>query len=508
MLLSLEGLTLPARAAGPAREVEGGLVLPRGPVALLHPFGAARFYRHGWHSWSAVEWVPLRPAAAAASPLYSDDDARYAAGPRPGGSGVGAVEGPDGQVLLLGALDVGARVEADDEVLRGFFEEEADSGAPPPGAPAGGRPAPAGGGWFVAYGPRERVFAAYARHLGERLGRRGQGEAPRVWCSWYGFYRDISEDRLLEALEGLRGLEFDVFQVDDGWQRAIGDWEANDRFPSGMAALAARIREAGMRAGLWVAPFIVAPSSPLFREHPEWLVRDPAGQPVVAGHNWGDAYYALDTTHPGARAWLQALVRRVRGWGYDYLKLDFLYAAAMPGRRHEAVPREQAYREGLRLIREAAGDDAYILVCGAPVVASVGLADAIRIGPDVAPFWEIPYGGGGPSRRTLPSSRNALWTSVERLWLRPLLHTDPDVVYFRTRYNLLGDQQRRWLQDLARVAGFRATSDPPAWLTDAERAELAAFLKERPRVEQVGPYRYRIDGREVDFGPALAAGEG
>ena len=514
MLLTLPGLTVAGRVAGEPTAVEGGLVVPGRAVTLLHPFGAAgRYYRHGWHSWSPVEWVAVpggraeagasgggRPADDRAAALYSDDDARYAGAWRPGGSGVGAVEGPDGRVLLLGALDVGARVEADDEVLRGFYEggPEGDGGAD--GA-AGAAAEPA---WFVAYGERSEAFARYAEQLGRRLGRRARGESPRVWCSWYGYYRDISEARLAAALQGLAGLAFDVFQVDDGWQRAIGDWQPNERFPSGMAELAKRIHDAGMRAGLWMAPFIVAPSSPIFREHPDWLVRDDDGQPVVAGHNWGDAYYALDTTHPQAQAWLRSLVERVREWGYDYLKLDFLYAAAMPGRRHAPVPRERAYREGLRVMREAAGDDAYILVCGAPVIASLGLADGIRVGPDVAPFWEIPYGGGGASARTLPSSRNAVWTSVERLWLQPLIHTDPDVAYFRTRHNLLAERERRWLQDLARVAGFRATSDPPEWLTGQERAELAAFLQERPRVERVGPYRYRVDDREVDFGPALA----
>lgn len=177
-----------------------------------------------------------------------------------------------------------------------------------------------------------------------------------------------------------------MFQVDDGWQQSIGDWEPNERFPSGMAALANRIRAAGLRPGLWMAPFIVAPCSRLYREHPEWLLKTKDGQPAVAGYNWGDYYYALDTTHPGAAEWLRNLIAGVRAWGYEYLKLDFLYAAAMPGCRFRAVPREQAYREALRAVREAAGDAAYLLVCGAPVIASLGIADAIRIGPDVAPL--------------------------------------------------------------------------------------------------------------------------
>ncbi|MEW6045317.1 MAG: hypothetical protein AB1609_02385 [Bacillota bacterium] len=58
-LLTLPGLTVPARIAGAPRATAGGVLLPRGPVAVLHPFGTTRFYRHGWHSWSPVDWVSL-----------------------------------------------------------------------------------------------------------------------------------------------------------------------------------------------------------------------------------------------------------------------------------------------------------------------------------------------------------------------------------------------------------------------------------------------------------------
>lgn len=498
-LLTLRNLTVAVRIPGPAKGDAQGYLLPRGPVTVMHPFGASRFYRHGWHSWSPVDWVslaqpPKRPTVERER-WYMGDDAGYLVRSRHGGNAVGAVEGRDGLVLLLGALHVGARVEADDEVLRGFFEDGGGQGA--------GNALPEG--WFVAYGDPVTVFGQYAELLGRRLGRRRVATAPRVWCSWYSFYGQISEEVLTDVLHGLTGLEFDVFQVDDGWQRCIGDWEPNERFPSGMEAMAGRIRAAGLKPGLWLAPFIVAPASRLYRDHPEWLLKDQDGHLAVAGHNWGDYYYALDTTHPGAEQWLRELIARVRRWGYEYLKLDFLYAAAMPGQRFRALPREQAYRHALRVIREAAGDDAFVLVCGAPVIASLGLADAIRVGPDVAPFWEAPFATGGLLERSWPGTRNAVCTSLHRLWLQPLIHTDPDVVYFRSRYNLLTPQQRTWLQDLARVAGFRATSDPPQWLSADEHRELASFLQERSAVERLGLYRYRVDGREVDFSVVVSS---
>ena len=471
----------PAELPAGAEAVPGGFRVRAGRIVLAGG-GATRFYRHGWQSWSEAHWLELSEPVRAIEPPSrrpQGDDPRYAEAARHGGSGVGALAAAGG-VLLLGALDLDARVEADGGGLEGRFEQGV-------------------GDWFVAYGPEAEVFGAYAARLAERRGRRGAGAAPRLWSSWYGFYRDISEQALSEVLGGLRGLPFDAFQIDDGWQRAIGDWEPNDAFGSGMQSMAARIRAAGLTPGLWLAPFIARPGSRLHGDHPSWLLRDAAGEPVPAGVNWGGPFHALDTTHPEVRAWLEATVRRARGWGFELLKLDFLYAAGLPGERHRPVGRERAYREALALLREASGEDAYLLACGAPVLASLGLVDGLRVGPDTAPYWD------NEDRRLLlhdptgPAARGALRTSLARLWLKPVVHTDPDVAFFRSRYDLLTPEQRGALQDLGLVAGFKGCSDPPAWLDADEREALAAWLRFDPRVERLAGNTFRLDGRRVAF---------
>jgi hypothetical protein len=98
-----------------------------------------------------------------------------------------------------------------------------------------------------------------------------------------------------------------------------------------------------------------------------------------------------------------------------------------------------------------------------------------------------------------PGTRNAIRTSLQRLWLKPLVQTDPDVVYFRTRQNDLTVQQKQFQQDLAQIAEFKASSDVPAWLTESERAALRAFLESNPSIRKTGQTSYEIDGRAVDF---------
>lgn len=484
--LDVNRLGAAIEAGADPRRDDAGTRLSGSPVVVRPSFDATLFYRHGWQSWSDTRWVDPaigRPLTPVPELVLQGEDPGYSRQGRHAGSHVGAVQGPDGSVLLLGALGLGGRVELDDGALVGRYEDEA-------------------GEWFVAHGSEQDVFVEYAARLGSALGSRKR-PTPRVWCSWYSMYSDIDEQRMLEALEGVQGLPFDSFQVDDGWQRDIGDWEPNAAFPSGMTSLAQRIRAAGLLPGLWMAPFIVHERSSVATDQHQWLLRDEHGSPAAAGNGWGGDYYALDLTHPEAREWVGERIRRSVEWGFGYLKLDFLYAGALPGRRHEDQPRELAYRSGIELVREAAGESTYLLACGAPIVPSVGVFDGIRVGPDVAPWWENDLGTRYLYALAVPNTRYAIVTSLHRLWLRPIIDTDPDVAYFRSRYQMLNPTQQRLLRDLARVAEFRATSDPPGWLDPEEREALSAFLDESPEVRRLGRYRYAIDGREVDFSVAV-----
>jgi alpha-galactosidase len=469
----------------PAEKTPNGAIVTAENVSLELPAKPLRFYRHGWQSWSPAAWTDLTPLPIQKPyilhPLQIDP--AYAKETRPHGSWVGAVKFEDENVLLLGSLGLGAHVVLNRNRLEGKYES-------------------GNGGWFITHGREDAVFSSYARELGKRFGTKTNKPAPRVWCSWYSLYTAIDEKLLCRIFDDLGDLPFDILQVDDGWQISVGDWEANSKFSSGMSALAEKIKSTGRKAGLWLAPLIAVKSSKLFREHPDWFLRGEGGRYVSAGFNWGEQLYALDTTHPSALEWLTALMKRVRAWGFDYLKLDFLYAGALPGRRRQDILREAAYRQGLEAMRKAMGDDAYFLACGAPILPSLGLCNALRVGPDVAAEWE--------SKRDIllynlatPGTRNAIRTTVHRLWLSPLVQPDPDVVYFRARECSLNAGQKSMLQDLASVCGFKATSDLPQWLRRGEREDLRKFLEARPKVKQISSYVFQLDKRTVDFGPAM-----
>jgi len=208
--------------------------------------------------------------------------------------------------------------------------------------------------------------------VGDRLRAPRVADVPPGWCSWSCYFERISEDDVAENVEAARRLDLpvEIVQVDDGYEERIGDWlDVKGGFGS-LRRAAERIGDAGMRAGVWTAPFLVDPRSDLAARHPDWLLPD-----VDAGTHWGQRMLILDVSHREAAAYLAGVFRTLAGWGFSFYKIDFLYAGAVKGL--------DAYREGLELIRAAVGAHAIVLGCGAPLLPSIGFCDAMRVGPDV-----------------------------------------------------------------------------------------------------------------------------
>jgi alpha-galactosidase len=479
--LNIAGLTLQV-SANTIEENGNWITLKGVQVNLKLPQNPARYLRHGWQSWSLAAWTDPAPMEISRPrilfPLQMDP--KYAEEKLPNGSWLGAVEFGDGKVLLLGALSLDTHVRLSSTLLEGWSEAgEAE--------------------WMVACGAEDEIFDSYAGMLAGKLGKPPLKPAPHIWCSWYSLYTAIDEPLLFRTFDELKAFPFDILQVDDGWEKSIGDWEANSKFPSGMPALAQKIKSTGRIAGLWLAPLIAVKSSRLFHAHPDWFLRDDLGRLVSAGFNWGEQVYPLDTTQPVVLAWLETLMKQVREWGFDYLKLDFLYAGALPGKRHQDLPREQAYRLGLERMRKAMGEDAYFLACGAPILPSLGLCDALRVGPDVSGEWESHRDAVLLANFATPGTLNAIRTTLHELWLKPLVQIDPDVAFFSTHGNSLTMAQKRVLQDLALICGFKATSELPQWLMEEEKKELMDFLEDPSAPTQTGRYSFSMGKRQADF---------
>ncbi len=304
---------------------------------------------------------------------------------------------------------------------------------------------------------------------------------PVGWSSWYQYFTHLTA---ADVEKNLRlagdGFPFEVFQIDDGFEADIGDWlRPKDGFPP-PADLARLIRDRGFTAGIWTAPFSASESSELFRLHPDWFVTED-GRPKPCCRNWNKTIYALDTTHPGAKQWLFDTFVAFRRMGYSYFKIDFLFAAAMPGTRRVPVTPLQAYREGMAVIRRAVKGE-FILGCGAPLLPSLGFVEGMRVGEDTAPFWN-PRMSGVQGPNAYIALKNPILRAFmhKRWWLN-----DPDCLLLREQDIELSINEKALY---ARVAGVLDSmlidSDDLELVDERGRALLAEAVRlkgGRPRV--------------------------
>jgi alpha-galactosidase len=354
-------------------------------------------------------------------------------------------------------------------------------------------------------------LAAYLETVAEVHKVKALPPAPAGWCSWYYYYEDISSRIIHENLAQIKGigekLPLDLVQIDDGFEAAVGDWlEFKPEFRGGVAPLAQEIKSAGMTPGLWLAPFILHPRSRLAGEHPDWLLRRRNGKLSKPGFVWNSLGAALDLTVPDALEYAcQVLDVAVRQWGFPYLKLDFLYAAALKGQYHDPTrTRAQVLRGGMEALRRTVGEDTLLVGCGAPLGSVLGLVQTMRIGADVAPSWKPSYFGISlPIRNEphMPSARN----SIQNILTRAPLHrrwwvNDPDCLLVRPDSKLTLDEVRSLATAIGLTGGSILLSDEMQSLPE-DRLEIAGALlpiiEERAQVldwmDAQTPQKLRLD---------------
>ena len=291
------------------------------------------------------------------------------------------------------------------------------------GDPGSGEPSPE-----TPESPVEGLLEEYADLAAAENAVRVPALNPVGWSSWYHYFTNLKWEDVEKNLHIAReGFPFDVFQVDDGFEKDIGDWLTTKDGFRPLPDLARLITGQGFTAGIWTAPFSAAKTSELFQAHASWMVQE-AGAPKECYRNWGKKIYALDTTRPDVKEWLGQTFSSLRRMGFSYFKVDFLFAAAMPGERAEKGTPIQAYREGMKTIRQAVGDG-FILGCGAPLLPSAGFVEGMRIGEDTAPHWDTKRGAFQG-----PNAYSALKNSIMRSFLhRRLWLNDPDCLLLRSQ---------------------------------------------------------------------------
>lgn len=296
---------------------------------------------------------------------------------------------------------------------------------------------------FQTSGNYKKVFEDYFNNLNIK---KPTSNPVTGWTSWYNYFQNIDQKTVLENLNNFyeKKIPIDFFQIDDGYQQKVGDWLiTNNKFPDGMKNLAEKIHNKEYKAGLWIAPFICEKESQLFKEHPEWILKDQHGKMVLAGSNsinWSGDFYALDFYNNNFKEYLKTVFETVLNeWNFDLIKLDFLYAVALIP--YNGKSRGQIMQEAMIFLREISKDK-LLLGCGVPLGNSFGIVDYCRIGCDIGLYWED-FEGAKSNYVERISTYNSLTDSINRAHLNnKAFLNDPDVFIIRSENNQLSKEQR------------------------------------------------------------------
>ena len=275
------------------------------------------------------------------------------------------------------------------------------------------------------------------------------------YTSWYNYFQNITEDIIIRDLNGLDPYkdQVNIFQIDDGYETFIGDWlDPNpDKFPNGMKYIADEIHKKGYKAGIWLAPFNCQKISRMAKEHPDWLIKHENGKPMVGCIAWGGAY-TFDIYNEEVREYLRHVFDVVLNeWGYDMVKLDFLYSQCIKPRHGKS--RGEIMCDAMEFLRECVGDKLF-LGCGVPIGPALGICDACRISCDV----DLTYKGKFYSRiqvsNEMLNARSAINNSIfrrhldGRVWMN-----DPDVFFLRKDNLKFTDEQKYLLGKINNLCG-------------------------------------------------------
>lgn len=345
----------------------------------------------------------------------------------------------------------------------------------------------------------DKYFAAMSLSAKKRVDRL------TGYTSWYNYFQKIDENIILRDLTGLSRAHdsVNIFQIDDGYEPFVGDWlDYNGRdFPNGMKTIADAVHREGYLAGIWLAPFNVQRGkSRILKEHPDWLIRNPDGKPQLGCVAWGGAY-TLDIYNSEVREHLKNVFDTVlNDWGYDMVKLDFLYSQCRTPRDNKT--RGTIMCEAMDFLRECVGDK-IILGCGVPLGPAFGVVDACRISCDV----DLSYGGkfynSMSINNELPSAQNAINNSMFRRHLngRAFLN-DPDVFFLRDHNLTFTWEQKLLLAKINNLFGrVLFVSDDAGEYSEAELEVLKETFRESDaKILDVKCVGARADGNyEIKF---------
>ncbi|MEE0955089.1 MAG: alpha-galactosidase [Eubacterium sp.] len=111
---------------------------------------------------------------------------------------------------------------------------------------------------------------------------------PVLINSWEAAYFDFTGKKLLDYASKAAELGIELFVMDDGWfgkrdndLSGLGDWYVNEKkLGCSLHDFVEKIKEKGLKFGIWIEPEMISEDSDLYRAHPDWAFTIPGRKPT------------------------------------------------------------------------------------------------------------------------------------------------------------------------------------------------------------------------------------
>jgi len=346
---------------------------------------------------------------------------------------------------------------------------------------------------------QETSFKPVYKHIPNRFEK-----APTGWSSYYCYYLAPTEKDLIEETnalsEKLRPYGLDYVQLDAAYTRgAEANWlEWNkEMYPKGGKWWFGYIREKGLKPGLWLNAYGDNYTNPSMADkYPEdYYLRNSAGYLSGACCTADTTVVRLDYTNPEViKNHLKPLFETlVNDWGLSYLKsagwgtwMDY-YEENRENAYNPDMDSREAYRNAQAAIREAMGEDNYIVGCAMHEIGiGFGFFDGSRTGYDDFAHWtDSRRIGEGHISGGMQPFFNALFGAN---WLNGICWwSDPDAVMIRDPLNM--EEARTIVSSISLSGQAYIISD---FIADFTRERLQDFLHSDYKIGWAQQYPHKV----------------
>jgi alpha-galactosidase len=156
---------------------------------------------------------------------------------------------------------------------------------------------------------------------------------------WYKkpYLADMTLERMMKEIDVAHRMGIEVFVIDAGWFEKTGDWSPSlKRFPDGLKSISKKLKDNGMKLGLWFNPTVAAVSSNMLKNHRDCVLtkNGDEGKPYKIWET--EESYGMCLVSSYRDAFADELIRLNKELGVTYFKWDAIgqYECNDPGHFH------------------------------------------------------------------------------------------------------------------------------------------------------------------------------